>query len=44
MHKVDKLGRPTYYDRIGFTDFSELFKITTPERLINKGLVHTYET
>lgn len=33
-YKCDKNGRPVYIEKIGAIDVTELFKITTPERLL----------
>ena len=44
MHKTDKLGRPVYYDNIGFADFDKVFRIAPPEKIVNRGLVYLYET
>lgn len=34
FHKTDKLGRPVYIEILGDLKIDEMFKITTPERLI----------
>lgn len=39
-HKVDKLGRPVYYEYLGSIDVKKLNKITKPERMIRN---HIYE-
>lgn len=42
-HKVDKLGRPIYIERVGFLNVDEVFKFTTEERLL-KYYALSYET
>lgn len=41
-HKTDKDGRPVYVEQLGHLDLHKLFKITSPERLIQQ-LVFEYE-
>ncbi|CAL1701897.1 unnamed protein product [Somion occarium] len=41
-HKMDKDGRPVYIERLGLLDVNELYKITTPERQLQR-LVYEYE-
>lgn len=41
-HKTDKDGRPLYIEQLGKLDLNKLFKVTTPERLIQE-LVFEYE-
>lgn len=41
-HKTDKDGRPVYIEQLGNLDLNKLFKVTTPERLIQQ-LVYEYE-
>jgi hypothetical protein len=33
-HKTDKNGRPIYIEKIGKINVVELFKVTTPERML----------
>ena len=35
-HKTDKDGRPVYIEQLGNLDLNKLFKVTTPERLIQQ--------
>ncbi|WFD25806.1 hypothetical protein MNAN1_000772 [Malassezia nana] len=41
-HKTDKDGRPVYIEQLTHLDLNKLFKVTTPERLI-QHLVYEYE-
>jgi len=41
-HKTDKDGRPVYVEQLTHLDLNKLFKVTTPERLIQE-LVYEYE-
>ncbi|EAR98487.2 CRAL/TRIO, amine-terminal domain protein (macronuclear) [Tetrahymena thermophila SB210] len=41
-HKTDKLGRPIYIERIGMLKLTQLFQVTTEERLI-KYYIQSYE-
>lgn len=41
-HKTDKDGRPVYVEQLTHLDLNKLFKVTTPERLIQQ-LVYEYE-
>ena len=41
-HKVDKLGRPVYYERFGILDIAKLMEVTTEERIVRQG-VKEYE-
>lgn len=41
-HKTDTQGRPIYIEQLKNLDVTKLFKITTPERLVNK-YVREYE-
>ncbi|EAU80577.1 SEC14 cytosolic factor [Coprinopsis cinerea okayama7 len=41
-HKTDKDGRPIYIEQLGKLDINALYKITTPERQIQR-LVYEYE-
>ncbi|WFD17815.1 hypothetical protein MCAP1_000024 [Malassezia caprae] len=41
-HKTDKDGRPVYVEQLTNLDLNKLFKVTTPERLIQQ-LVYEYE-
>jgi hypothetical protein len=41
-HKTDKYGRPIYVERLGMANVTQLFKITTSERLL-KNHVYGYE-
>lgn len=41
-HKTDKDGRPVYIEQLTHLDLNKLFKVTTPERLIQQ-LVYEYE-
>mmetsp|Transcript_90096 Transcript_90096/g.124375 ORF Transcript_90096/g.124375 Transcript_90096/m.124375 type:complete len:100 (-) Transcript_90096:580-879(-) len=41
-HKVDKQGRPIYIERIGQLNVTELFKITTEERMV-RHYIQEYE-
>lgn len=42
-HKTDKLGRPIYIERVGYLNVDEIFKSTTPERLLDYYAL-SYET
>ena len=33
-HKVDKLGRPVYYERFGILNVDKLMEVTTEERIV----------
>lgn len=37
-HKVDKLGRPIYIERLGFLNVPTLFTHTTPERMVRHSI------
>ncbi|KAI8901972.1 CRAL-TRIO domain-containing protein [Globomyces pollinis-pini] len=39
-HKVDRLGRPVYIERVGMADLKKLWAATTPERMLRN---HVYE-
>lgn len=41
-HKVDKQGRPIYIERIGLLNMTELFKVTTEERIV-RHYIKEYE-
>ncbi|KIL67206.1 hypothetical protein M378DRAFT_159598 [Amanita muscaria Koide BX008] len=41
-HKMDKDGRPIYIQKLGSFNYTELYKVTTPERQIQR-LVYEYE-
>lgn len=41
-HMTDKDGRPVYIEQLGNLDLNKLFKVTTPERLIQQ-LIYEYE-
>ncbi|KAJ3222959.1 cytosolic factor, phosphatidylinositol/phosphatidylcholine transfer protein [Clydaea vesicula] len=38
-HKCDKLGRPVYYELVGEIDVTQLFKVTTVERMIQNHVL-----
>lgn len=42
-HKIDKDGRPVYYEELGKVNLTEMLKITTQERML-KNLVWEYES
>ncbi|OUM53861.1 hypothetical protein BVG19_g3182 [[Candida] boidinii] len=42
-HKTDKDGRPVYFEELGSVNLTEMYKITTQERMIN-NLVWEYES
>ena len=42
-HKIDKDGRPVYFEELGTVNLNEMYKITTHERMI-KNLVWEYES
>ncbi|KAI5964075.1 SEC14 [Candida pseudojiufengensis] len=42
-HKVDKDGRPVYYEELGKVDLIKMLKVTTEERML-KNLVWEYES
>ena len=42
-HKVDKLGRPIYIERVGFLNPDKVFKFTTEDRLLHYYAL-SYET
>ncbi|ODV58971.1 phosphatidylinositol/phosphatidylcholine transfer protein SEC14 ASCRUDRAFT_38263 [Ascoidea rubescens DSM 1968] len=42
-HKVDKDGRPIYIEELGSVNITEMYKITTQERMI-KNLIWEYES
>ncbi|KAJ3100879.1 cytosolic factor, phosphatidylinositol/phosphatidylcholine transfer protein [Phlyctochytrium planicorne] len=41
-HKVDKIGRPLYVEKFGVLDITQLFAVTTDERML-KNHVYEYE-
>lgn len=41
-HKTDKDGRPVYFEELGAVNLTEMYKITTQERML-KNLVWEYE-
>ncbi|KAJ3197532.1 hypothetical protein HK101_002835 [Irineochytrium annulatum] len=41
-HKTDKLGRPLYVEKFGVLDVTQLFSVTTDERML-KNHVYEYE-
>ncbi|KAJ3212149.1 hypothetical protein HDU67_003985 [Dinochytrium kinnereticum] len=41
-HKVDKIGRPLYVERFGVLDITQLFSVTSDERML-KNHVYEYE-
>ena len=43
FHKTDRFGRPIYIERYGNLNLKELFKVTTPDRMI-KYYVKSYES
>ena len=42
-HKVDIEGRPVYFEELGAVNLTEMYKITTQERML-KNLVWEYES
>lgn len=42
-HKIDKDGRPVYYEELGKVNLTEMLKITTQERML-KNLTWEYES
>ncbi|CAG88088.1 DEHA2E12474p [Debaryomyces hansenii CBS767] len=42
-HKIDKDGRPVYFEELGKVNLNEMLKITTQERML-KNLVWEYES
>lgn len=42
-HKTDKDGRPVYFEELGAVNLTEMYKITTQERML-KNLVWEYES
>lgn len=42
-HKIDKEGRPVYIEELGSVNLTEMYKITTQERML-KNLVWEYES
>ncbi|SCV00270.1 LAMI_0G03972g1_1 [Lachancea mirantina] len=42
-HKTDKEGRPLYFEELGSVNLTEMYKITTQERML-KNLVWEYES
>ena len=42
FHKLDKLGRPVYYEQMGFLDVKQMFAVTTQERMAD-SVIAEYE-